>query len=288
MDRRVLVTGASGFLGRRLVARFAPHASVFALTRRSADVPAATTVVVDVADASQVAHAVRRLMPDVIVHAAAVNPGQGDAAAMWRANAAASRHIAEAAAAVGARLIAVSTDVVHDGRDAPYDDEAQPSPLDVYAASKAAGEALILAIDPAAAVVRTSLIYALDEMDRGTAGFAARIARGEAVGLFSDVVRCPIWVETLAEALFRLAGIDYAGVLNVAGRQPLTREQFGRKMLGYWRVEGPGSIESARAADVSDSIPLDLRLRVTRGEERLGMEFPGVDEVLGSHDSTVR
>jgi dTDP-4-dehydrorhamnose reductase len=100
--------------------------------------------------------------------------------------------------------------------------------------------------------------------------------------LFSDVIRQPVWVETLSQALLKLVELDFAGIVNVAGRQALTREEFGRKMLTYWGIDVATRIISGRAADVSDSIPLDLRLTVEKGETLLQMTFPGVDEVLAN------
>jgi len=279
----LLITGAGGYLGRRLVRRAAVQGTVYAAVhRRSPAAEAQDEISLDVTDRGDVLRAFAALRPDVTIHAAAVNPGQGDEASMWRVNLDGSRNVAEASRAVGARLIAVSTDMVHAGRTAPYGDDAPPSPINGYGRSKSAAEAAILTTHPGSAVVRPSLIYGLDEMDRGTAGFARRIAAGEPQVLFSDVIRSPVWVETLAEALIRLAGLDYSGVLNVAGRQALSREDFGRRMLEYWGVDGGNLIRSGRAADTSASIPQDLRLVVDRAEELLAMEFPGVDNVLAA------
>jgi dTDP-4-dehydrorhamnose reductase len=94
------------------------------------------------------------------------------------------------------------------------------------------------------------------------------------------VVRQPIWVESLAAALLKLVDQPWAGTLNIAGRQALTREAFGRRMLAWWGIDTRGLLQTARAADISDTIPLDLRLTVTRAEHLLHMTFPGVDEVL--------
>ena len=122
-------------------------------------------------------------------------------------------------------------------------------------------------------------------MDHGTAGFAARLQAGEPVRLFSDVVRQPVWVETLAEALLRLAGNDFAGFLNVAGSQALSRDRFGRAMLEWWDVPGRERIETVRAADLAPAVPPDLRLRLERAKTVLGIELPGVDEVLARHST---
>jgi len=277
----VLITGASGFLGRRLVRQAAASNRVVAVTHRgSSTATEPGPVSVDVANESSFARLVHGVAPSAIIHTAAVNPGQGDEQTMWRVNVDGSRNVARAAADVGARLISVSTDVVHDGTCAPYGDDVPPSPINVYGQTKAAAEAEIRSIKPDAAIVRSSLIYGLDEMDRGTAGFVDRIARGERLSLFSDVLRNPVWVETLAEALLRLVELEFRGFLNVGGTQVLSREAFGRKMLEYWEVSEHGLVESVRAADVSSSTPRDLRLDLTRARSLLDMELPGVDEVL--------
>jgi dTDP-4-dehydrorhamnose reductase len=278
-DSVLLITGAFGYLGRRVASLAAQRGRVHAASHHRSG---SDGIVLDVTDHDGVLETVERLAPTAIIHTAAVNPGQGDEDAMWRVNAEGSGYVAEAARTVGARLVAVSTDVVHDGRAAPYDDDAPPSPLNAYGRSKAAGEDAVRSADPTAAIVRPSLIYGLDEMDRGTAGFVERIARGEPQTLFSDVIRNPVWVETLAEALIRLIDVDYMGTLNVAGSQSLTREEFGRRMLAYWGIDDKGLVGAGRAADISDTIPLDLRLHTDRAEALLGMAFPGVDRVLTS------
>jgi len=225
---------------------------------------------------------VQQLNPTAIIHAAAINPGAGDEAAMMQVNAAGSRNIAQAAAAAGIRLVHVSTDVVHNCRAAPYPDNALPAPLNGYGRSKAAAEAAVQEVCPRAAIVRTSLIYGLETMDRGTAGFAERLAREGRLILFGDVIRQPVDVTTLSEALLKLAGSDFAGLLNVAGRQALTRADFGRRMLAHWGVQTGPRVQTGRAADISDAIPLDLRLDVSRGQTLLQMTFSGVDEVLAA------
>ena len=98
------------------------------------------------------------------------------------------------------------------------------------------------------------------------------------------MLRQPIWVETLADALVRLAFDvrDHAGPLNVAGESVLSRDAFGRRMLAFWDVEGHERVETIRAASLPTPPPLDLRLDVSRARELLGMPLPGVESVLQS------
>ncbi len=279
--KKILITGGSGYLGRHLCARAVKTHTVFTTYHTHPNnVKAGEAVRLDLTDQTVVLDVVRRLAPQAIIHTAATNPGQGDEQIMMQVNVEGSRHVAKAAAAVGARLVYVSTDVVHDGRHAPYVDDAPPAPINAYGRSKAAAERVVAEIDSQAVMARTSLIYGLEEMDRGTTGFVERLQRGEPLVLFNDVIRQPVWVENLAEALLKLIDIDFAGTLNVAGRRALTREEFGRRMLEWWQVDTRDLLSSGRGSDISDTIPLDLRLSVEKAETLLSIDLLGVDEVL--------
>lgn len=284
-----LITGATGYLGRRLVREAAQRGRVYAASRHpSESQPLGVPVRLDVSDREAVLRVTHELEPTTIIHAAAVNPGQGDDDAMWQVNAHGSRHVAEAAREAGSRMVAISTDVVHDGRHGPYEDDAPANPINEYGRSKAAGEEAVAAVAPEAAIVRTSLMYGFDEMDRGTAGFVHRIKRGEPVVLFSDVLRNPILVDTLAEATVVLAETSYAGTLNIAGREALSREEYGRKMLAYWAVSPEGLVQAGSAAKRSDSIPLDLRLSVELAQGMLEVDLAGLTTNLSSHPPSDR
>jgi dTDP-4-dehydrorhamnose reductase len=283
---RVLLTGATGYLGHRLVPLAAERAAVVATARRP---PAEATTVrwipLDLSGpnaAAAVARLVAAVDPSAIIHAAAVNPG-GDDELMAAVNVGGSAVVATAAAEVGARLVHVSSDTVLAGRseEAPYPDTAPTNPVNRYGETKAAAEEAVLTHCPGAAVVRTSLIYGTALMDRGTAGFAERLAGGGRLELFADVLRQPVWVDALAEALLDLALRHRAetGVMNLAGRDVVTREAFGRRMLAYWGIDGGDRIAGV-PAEGRPGVPRDLRLRLDRAKA-LGLPTPGVGDVLG-------
>lgn len=275
---RVLVTGATGYLGTVVVRRLGGRAEV--LTPR-----------LELTDTDVVTAAVDALRPDAVVHTAARNPGtEGPGARSFEAaNAGGTAGLARAVAALDARgprscrFVHVSTDVVHDGTAAPYADGATPSPVGPYARSKAAAEAALAEVLPGAAIVRTSLVYGLDRVDRSTAGFLDRLGRGERVGLFRDVVRQPAHVEDLADALIHLAleRTDVAGPLNVAGDEAVDRASFARSLLGWWGLpaEAAGRLDDVDAGSVAPDVPRDLRLRLDRAHE-LGLATAGVHAVL--------
>lgn len=280
MRERLLLCGAGGYLGRRVALRASQSFEVFSgFSSHPERVVTGKAIPLDFRDLEGAAETFRNLRPRVVINASAINPG-GPEEEMDLVNHLGPRHLAALAAESKVRWVQVSTDVVHDGRRAPYADDTPPSPIGLYARSKAAAERSLLEEIEDVAIVRTSLIYGLEEMDRGTAGFASRLAAREPVRLFTDVLRQPVWVETLATALVELASHDFRGFLNVAGEEVLSREAFGRRMLEFWRVRELHKVEPVCAAKMGLELPLDLRLRLDRARDVLRCSLPGVSEVI--------
>jgi dTDP-4-dehydrorhamnose reductase len=148
---RVLVTGASGQLGRDVCDVFsrATHHEVIA----------ADHAALDVGDRDAVMQAVTSSAPDAIVHCGAwtaVDECEGDPDRAFLVNALGTRHIAEAANRVDAHVVYVSTDYVFDGEKAdPYVEWDTPNPRSVYGRSKLGGET---EVGPEATIVRTSWV----------------------------------------------------------------------------------------------------------------------------------
>lgn len=274
MSRRIAVFGASGWIGRSVVE---------VLAQRGADVLGPSHAALDVADGAGLASWLATARVEGIVHLAAAQPGASPAA-LQRTNVVGARAVARAAAQAGLRLVHVSSDVVFDGRHAPYDEDAARRPVGSYGASKAAGEAAVLEAHPQAICVRTSLSWDPAGMDRSTRGFAERLARGEPLHLFTDEIRCPLPRGVLAEALVDLLDLPVAGPLHVAGREALSRHAFGVLLLEHFGVPGRERLLASRAADLEARggplRPRDLRLQVGRAERLLGRALPGVRDVL--------
>ena len=272
---RLLITGGSGYLGRHLVRLVAAEfADSFGYTTFSADPLALPQgVALDLRDGLVVARFVADFAPTTVIHTAGSNRTPDMTAVIVEG----TRHIVEASTAVGARLIHLSTDSVFDGLSAPYDETAASAPLNDYGRAKAAAEAIV-AEHPDAVIVRTSLIYGLDEMDNGTAWMVEALRAGRPVTLFPNQIRNPVWVESLCRACLELVELPYRGVLNVAGRQAMTRAAFGLRLLDWWNVVERGTL--SLAPDESGRWPLDCRMDVGMASRLLRVPLVGVDEVL--------
>ena len=147
---KLFVTGAGGQLGHELVDAI----------RAAGHEPIATThAQLDITDEEAVRIAIGSAKPDVVIHAAAwtaVDACEGDVAKAMLVNGTASKYVADAAHAVGARVVYISTDYVFDGsKPTPYNEDDVPNPQSSYGASKLAGERAMGADD---AIVRISWV----------------------------------------------------------------------------------------------------------------------------------
>jgi dTDP-4-dehydrorhamnose reductase len=245
----LLVVGGSGYLGRELLRR-----STGAIGISSADL--------DIRAEAAVAALLRELRPGAVVNTAY---RRDDRATTFDG----AVFVARAAAATGARLVQVSTDLVFDGeKGAPYEEEDEPAPLSDYGRAKADAERAVLEACPAAAVVRTSLLYGGAEP-----GPQERLAGDPSAAFFTDEVRCPIQVGDLADALLELAGTDHAGLLHVAGADRLSRHEFAELLTG-------GPVRAASLADASEVRPRDCSLSIGRARALLRTPLRGARTVL--------
>ena len=202
---KALITGAGGQLGQALQAA-APKGVVLLPLGRDA---------LDIGDAAAVEALVKAEKPDLILNAAAytaVDKAEGDAAQAYRINAEAPAHLARAAAAVGARLVHVSTDFVFDGQSARAYLPGDPAnPLGVYGASKRAGEEAVLAALPHALIVRTAWVHAATGHNFVKTMLRVMGERGR-VSVVADQIGTPTHAASLARAIWALVAADAMGV----------------------------------------------------------------------------
>ncbi len=270
---KILITGGSGYLGRRLVRRAAESHDIRYTYFSNDPLTQPYGVCVDLRDDKVFLNLVESFRPEVIIHTAGSDRSP-DSDNLIRS---AAQNVTSAARAVSARLIHLSTDVLFDGRHAPYDEASLPAPLHDYGRAKAAAEVAVTEHDNHV-IVRTSLVYGLDEMDHATTGLVDALRAGKAVSLFTDQRRNPVWAESLAQACLELAENRTTGMLNVAGRQVLTRAEYGVRMLDWWGIEERSTL-SFGPSD-GEKWPRDCELDLTKAAAVLHTPLWGLDEVF--------
>ena len=223
---RVLVTGAGGQLGREVVDL---------CTAAGDQVTACDHAALDVTDRDRVLQVVAAAAPDAIVHAGAwtnVDGCETDPDHAYAVNALGTRHVAEAARLVGARICYVSTDYVFDGAGArPYHEWDAVNPLSVYGRSKLGGEAALGREDT---VVRTSWVCGRHGRNF-VKTILSKAAEGQQLTVVDDQYGCPTFAEDLAGMIRRLIVARLPGVFHVTNQGPTTWYRFARDA-----VEGAG------------------------------------------------
>jgi dTDP-4-dehydrorhamnose reductase len=155
--------------------------------------------------------------PDLIINAAgytAVDKAENERDLAYAINAVAPGAMAQAAAVIGARFLHISTDFVFDGTEhLPYAPDAATNPLSVYGASKAAGEAAVVASGANALTVRTAWVYSAGGANFVETMLRLMAARDE-INVVADQIGTPTHADSLARALWALAETDHTGIAH--------------------------------------------------------------------------
>ena len=225
---RLLVTGATGFIGGHLLARIAGEHDVCAVVRdtsRDVLVRPATAAVADLSHGLD-----RSALParvDVIIHLAQANVSfPAGAAQLFAVNTAATAHLLEYARAAGARqFVLASSGDVYGARSTACREDDPVAPEGFYAASKHAAELLVHSYAEflAPCVVRLFHPYGAGGT-RLVARLAERIRRGEPIALNrGDRPRLtPVYVADVVRAFERIVESSYAGTMNLSGDREVT------------------------------------------------------------------
>jgi dTDP-4-dehydrorhamnose reductase len=271
----LLLTGATGFLGRRLAPGLSGAWRVIGASRAAAG---PGTAVLDLADPDSIKRVFEEVRPAAVVHAGAVaapDECERDPEMARRVNLDATRTLAALCGRAGARFAFISTDLVFDGEKGRYSEDDAPNPLSVYGRVKLAAEEAALSLAPAAVAVRVAAVYGrplggrscfVDELMNS-------LTRGEPVAAFTDQWRSPTAGDRLAEILLRLlAEPDLEGVFHWGGADRATRFEAAVALCRAFGFDEK-LVRPSRMADkrVGASRPRDSSLDSSRLAAALGV-----------------
>lgn len=274
---RALLTGGAGYLAQALVRTRPDDADVsvtWRVTEPTGDVDARQ---LDLVDHAATLALVESIAPDLIIHSA-YSPAEDDIVG-------ATRSIAAAAAATGAAMVHISTDMVFSGSDGPYDESSERNPINDYGRYKVAAEDIVTDLVPSAAIVRTSLLTGVDPLDPRSFAIVAAVNRSQRPRLFVDELRRPIAVDDAARSVWELSQlVDHAGPWHIVGPELLSRYAIG---LLVARVAGfdPAMIDPVSITDHGEPRAPDLHLLTTRATAELANRPRSISELYASADA---
>jgi dTDP-4-dehydrorhamnose reductase len=277
MKLRLLVTGGAGFLGNHLLQRTIHFMAAGTLHHTpSTSLPGVTFHVCDLLNPEEIRILLDRVQPDIIIHTACSEQGKGIGAIVPAAGL-----LAMQTAERGIRLIHLSTDQVFDGNTAPYTEESPTNPINAYGKAKVQAEELMRSLHPQATIVRTSLLYDLRTPDRQTTRLIEAAKTGELFRLFVDEIRCPVWVENLAEVLLEIATKDVPGILHIGSPENLNRWDLGMGLLHHFGITPTPNIQNGTIEESGLVRPKNLTMDSSRARQLLHTPILSLPEARG-------
>jgi dTDP-4-dehydrorhamnose reductase len=220
---RVLVLGARGMLGTDLLNEW-----------QSDELVPAGSAEADLRDFAQVSALVQKVRPNWIILSAAYTDVDGcerDPELAFAVNARGVENVARAAQASGARVFLVSTDYVFNGKGVrPYETTDATAPLNVYGASKAAGEEALRKHHSAWSIGRTSWLFGVHGPSFPEKILRAAEARPE-LSVVNDQIGSPTYTRDLAAAIRDLVLKDARGIVHVTNEGICSWFDFAREIL---------------------------------------------------------
>jgi len=220
---RILIIGSNGLLGSDLVEDWTED-----------DLIPATSRDADICELQQVRQLVTREHPDWIILTAGYTDVDGSERhpdLAFAANRDGARNVSIVARELGAKLCFLSTDYVFDGAaDRPYEPQDAIHPLNIYGASKAAGEKAVQEHAGHWLIARTSWLFGA-----ARPSFPEKILRAAdsqpVLKVVADQIGSPTYTRDLATAIRALVRADARGILNITNSGSCSWFEFAKETM---------------------------------------------------------
>jgi len=296
---KILLTGANGLLGRRLLNK---------LTEKNYDVVAtvkdASTISqaqngkaefhsLDITDGDSVYKLITSVKPNVIIHAAAmtqVDQCELNKIDCWNTNVTATRFIVDAARETKSSIIFISTDFVFDGTNGPYKEDDVPNPVNYYGSSKLAAEKAIMESGLDWCVARTVLVVGKTENGQRQnilSWVKEKLEKKESIKVVDDQVRTPTFVDDLANGILLVLEKNAKGIFHIAGKDTLTPYQVAKATAEFLQLDS-NLIERASAITFQQAAPRPAitGFIIEKAKNELGYQPHSFSDVLSQVFST--
>jgi dTDP-4-dehydrorhamnose reductase len=281
---RILVTGASGLLGSKIVKLVDPSFEVIPTHNTRSFFK--DSVKMDITNGAEVLRAAVQKRPNVVMHVAAetrVDQCENNREEAWKINAEGTKNVAVACGKIKAKLIYVSTDYVFDGEKGLYVESDEPNPVDYYGWTKLKGEEFVRENCKNYVIARTSVLYGWHSRKPNFALWVIEsLRRKESIPVVDDHYNSPTLADNLAEALLEMAEKDLSGIFHTAGNERINRYGFAVKIGQNFDLDA-NMIRPIKMSELKMWIakrPRDSSLCISKAQSQLKTQFLNVNESL--------
>jgi dTDP-4-dehydrorhamnose reductase len=258
--KKLLITGASGFLGWHLCQLAKPQWDVYSTYYfHPIEIPGITLLKVDLRDFQALKHLFQQIQPAAVIHTAAQsspNYCQAHTAESYAINVTTSLNIVGLCADDAIPYVFTSTDLVFNGLNPPYRETDAVSPVNAYGAQKVQAEMGILARYPLATICRMPLMFGMATPTANSfmQPFMQTLKAGKELSLFTDEFRTPTSGTTAAKGLLMVLEKQVQGMIHLGGKERVSRYDFGRLLVEIFQLPARG-LKSCRQQDVEMAAP---------------------------------
>ena len=282
---KLLITGGSGLLGSNIAKLAATKFDVYATyNKNEVRMKDVHFFHVDLTKKEQLVK-IEQISPDLIIHCAAltnVDYCESHPNAAYDQNILASVNMAEIAQKIGVYLIHISTDSVFDGTKGNYKEDDMPNPINIYGKTKLEAEQKISSIHPHSCIVRTN-IYGWNKRDKFSLAewMLNKLTNNDELLGLKDVFFSPIFVNDLAEVLFKLEEKNYKDIIHIAGSEMCSKLDFAYTIAEVFDLD-KGLIKPTSIHELGLKAPRgkNISLNVSKAEKILKVHLPKVKEGL--------
>ena len=277
---KLLITGASGFLGINLAMEFMREHEVIGVDRGKLKSAPFQVLNADFLHSNEIDTILDATSPDWLINCAALaslekceeNPAQAKIL-----NADFPAELATACAKRNIKFVHLSTDAVFDGtKEGIYVEDDEPSPPGVYSQTKLDGERAVQAVNPNAIIARVNF-YGWSLGGRRSLGefFVNNLSESKNVNGFTDVIFCPMWVNHLSRTLIEMLEKNLHGLYHVVGAQAMSKYQFGVEVARKFGLrESLIQPQSVERSELTAKRSHNLWLSTHKLSTALGHEIP--------------
>lgn len=233
---KILVTGASGLLGTRLVNSSKNFEVYGTYYQNPVNLGQGKTFRLDVSERS-VSKYIRKLSPDIVVHTAAltnVDRCEIDPKKAYKANVEGTRNIV--LGAMNSKFIYISTDYIFDGEVGMYQEDNEPNPISYYGQTKLEGEQIVQKMCKNYIIARTSVLYGWHTRLNFVSWVIHELQKGNKINIVTDQFNSPTLVDDLVEQIMVLIKQDEQGIFHTAGGERIDRYTFAVKIARLFEL----------------------------------------------------
>lgn len=280
---KILITGANGLLGQKLIFLLSniKGVEVIATGKGPArlEFDQAKYLEIDLSNRNEVFADILKVAPTHIVHAAAmtqVDLCETNQGRCWLNNVIASENLIQVAKELGAYFQFISTDFVFDGLGGPYREDDHPNPINFYGKSKHAVEQLVAGCGLESSIVRTVLVYGVgQDLSRSNIILwtKSKLEKGEKIRVVNDQWRSPTLVEDLAQGCKLILEKNAEGIYHISGQDYVTTYEIALKTAEIFELDR-GLISPTNAKEFKEvaTRPLKTGFDISKARNDLGFK----------------